>query len=368
MIDFGDIINYCKIIHNNFYSYAKTTPVSQSQNMLITCPAHGDFIQRLSHHRAGHGCSKCGKIKSDIARKYLFDELVARANIIFNNKYDYSDFSHENIKTKSYIKCPIHSYFIMNFDAHIHKKRGCPKCSKNATYFLSLEERVDLANKIHENKYIYTKCVDGLMNNKQIIICQIHGDFLQKFTKHIAGRQGCPKCAPNCKLSRDEIIKRAVNIHGNEYDYSKLLGKAINKKEIVICRIHGEWLIDMSDHIWWQIGCPGCGGRSSAKERNWLSSLNIVGLERQKFIKSNNKKYCVDGFDANTNTIYEFYGDFWHGNPNVFPATKLNTVNNKTCGQLYLETIERTKIFIANGYNVVEMWECEWDEKNRIKK
>ena len=33
--------------------------------------------------------------------------------------------------------------------------------------------------------------------------------------------------------------------------------------------------------------------------------------------------YIVDGYDSKTNTIYEFNGDFWHGNPNIYNLTDL---------------------------------------------
>lgn len=36
---------------------------------------------------------------------------------------------------------------------------------------------------------------------------------------------------------------------------------------------------------------------------------------REVVIKISGRIFKVDGFDPIINTIYEFYGDFWHGNP-----------------------------------------------------
>src|SRR5690606_37872988 len=65
----------------------------------------------------------------------------------------------------------------------------------------------------------------------------------------------------------------------------------------------------------------------------------------------------VDGYDPEINTIYEYWGDLWHGNLNVFDAAKRNPYNNKTMQELNEETeIKRNRIIDA-GYNLIEIWE-----------
>jgi hypothetical protein len=49
-----------------------------------------------------------------------------------------------------------------------------------------------------------------------------------------------------------------------------------------------------------------------------------MGNIGEKTIIINDKKYKIDGFCEISNTIYEFYGDIWHGNPNKFNKNLLN--------------------------------------------
>jgi hypothetical protein len=48
----------------------------------------------------------------------------------------------------------------------------------------------------------------------------------------------------------------------------------------------------------------------------------------------------LDGFDPRTNTIYEFYGDYWHGNPDIqqYRDTDLTRIRHEKqlSGRLYL--------------------------------
>jgi len=107
-------------------------------------------------------------------------------------------------------------------------------------------------------------------------------------------------------------------------------------------------------------GCPVCPHTSSNKEQKWLDSLNIVNLDKQKSIKMNGKWFKVDGFDPKTNTIYEFYGDFWHGNPQVFDGSKINNVRKKTFDELYQSTILKEDTLKSWGFNIVTMWEHDF--------
>ena len=44
---------------------------------------------------------------------------------------------------------------------------------------------------------------------------------------------------PGNKLTTEEFIKRAIEKHGDRYDYSKVDYKNIGTKVTIICPIHG---------------------------------------------------------------------------------------------------------------------------------
>ncbi len=68
----------------------------------------------------------------------------------------------------------------------------------------------------------------------------------------------------------------------------------------------------------------------------------------------------VDGFDARTGTVYEFHGDFWHGNPALYRPDAWNPVTKCTMGELWATTADRMDRLRAAGYTVRFVWESEF--------
>jgi len=55
-----------------------------------------------------------------------------------------------------------------------------------------------------------------------------------------------------------EFIDKAIKIHGNKYDYSKVEYIKSNDKVYIICNIHGEFQQTPNGHIQ-KKGCKKCG-------------------------------------------------------------------------------------------------------------
>lgn len=72
-------------------------------------------------------------------------------------------------------------------------------------------------------------------------------------------------------------------------------------------------------------------------------------------------KLKADGYCQETNTIYEFYGDYWHGNPLKYHSNRLNITLNKSMGELYQKTIEREHLIKSLGYNLITIWESDFN-------
>jgi hypothetical protein len=70
----------------------------------------------------------------------------------------------------------------------------------------------------------------------------------------------------------------------------------------------------------------------------------------------------VDGFHARTNTVFEFYGDAYHGNLKRYaPDSRPSPFDkSKTARQLYQATLRREKKLILLGYSVVSIWERDF--------
>lgn len=103
---------------------------------------------------------------------------------------------------------------------------------------LTLEEFIEKAKAIHENKYDYSKVNYVNYTTAVEIGCPIHGCFWQLPTVHLRGC-GCQTCVGHAKVTKNSFIKRANKIHNFKYDYSSI--NFINRlTDIKIgCPIHG---------------------------------------------------------------------------------------------------------------------------------
>lgn len=70
------------------------------------------------------------------------------------------------------------------------------------------------AREIHHDRYDYSAVSYINTSTKLIIICPIHGNFLQPPAKHMFGR-GCPECAGNVKGDIVSFIQKAQAVHGD---------------------------------------------------------------------------------------------------------------------------------------------------------
>jgi len=71
-------------------------------------------------------------------------------------------------------------------------------------------------------------------------------------------------------------------------------------------------------------------------------------------------RISVDGYCAETNTIYEFFGCYWHG-CTCKPFRDVITTNGYTLAPRYERTMARLEQITRAGYQVKVQWECEFD-------
>ena len=145
----------------------------------------------------------CKKHVGDVG-KYLFgissavnktQFFINKANKIHNYKYDYSLTNFINMTTKIKIICPEHGEFEQNPNSHMQGYE-CNKCGRNITNNskrCTKEDFIVKSNLTHNYKYDYSKVQYISSSEKVLIICPIHGEFLQKTNSHVSG-SGCPNC------------------------------------------------------------------------------------------------------------------------------------------------------------------------------
>ena len=162
------------------------------------------------------------------------------------------------------------------------------------------EKFIEKANKVHNNKYDYSKSVYKGCGNKIEIVCPIHGSFWQIPTYHLSGN-GCFICGREKvknsirRYSLEDFKEKASKKHNNFFDYSKVEFSNLHDKVCIICPIHGEFWQSAYSHLM-GTGCPSC---SRKKQYDTLSFI-----EKAKEIHGN--KYSYDKVSyINTHTKVE---------------------------------------------------------------
>ena len=78
-------------------------------------------------------------------------------------------------------------------------------------------------------------------------------------------------------------------------------------------------------------------------------------------------RYRADGYSLNENCIYEYHGDFWHGNPNIYDKNSMNPITRTTYGDLWEKTLEKQRCCENYGFAVHYIWESDWNRgKNAV--
>jgi hypothetical protein len=308
-----------------------------------------------------------------MAKKITHTEFINLSTIKHKNIYNYEKTKYINKETPVEIICSIHGSFTITAYKHLNGS-GCNKCridkirkkyTKTTSQFIT--EAIDK----HGDFYDYSEVsyINNVTNVK--IICKIHGYFLKIPVDHLSGG-GCSKCHKDklrllYKSNTDEFISKAQAKHSFKYTYDKAnYGKNAHEKVIITCPIHGDFEQSPAHHLFGR-GCFKCSKSISKPEIKWLDYLGIDEKFRQKKIKINNRSFKLDAFDKEKNIIYEFYGDFWHGNLNRYSPDSINCCCKKSFQELNDNTKEREKILLDNGYHLVTIWESDWDQLNNVR-
>ena len=143
------------------------------------------------------------------------------------------------------------------------------------------------------------------------------------------------------------LASLCMSVYLNKFLPDKtIVGNNARKKDSLVCR---EWLLHFNNPnikrevpIWVQ-----------GVDDN--SRLHDGKVGEKKLYYDRQRPFTVDGFDYKTNTIYQFQGCYWHGCRKCHPENQ----------ERYDRTMEQNNYFCLNGYNLCQVWECEWNEKKR---
>jgi hypothetical protein len=121
----------------------------------------------------------------------------------------------------------------------------------------------------------------------------------------------------NKKLTREEWIKKAIKIHGNKYNYNKVVYKNNRTKVLIICPEHGEFWQEPVNHVrTLSHGCRKCADEENA-ENNRMTKEEFV--ERANKVHNNFYSYkdsIYINFKSNLKIVCPEHGEFWQAPKN----------------------------------------------------
>lgn len=164
-------------------------------------------------------------------------------------------------------------------------------------------------------EYDYSKSIYTKAKEKLIVICPKHGEFLVSPDNHLSKRSGCPKCKGEKISSRQlskgakTFVEKAVKIHGNKYDYSKVTYINSHTKVCIICPEHGEFWQTPNNHLDGK-NCPLCANRQISINQ---TKTNQQFIEEATLKHKGKYSYSKTNYvDAHTKVIITcpIHGDF----------------------------------------------------------
>ncbi|MGZ8924400.1 MAG: DUF7487 domain-containing protein [Nitrososphaeraceae archaeon] len=367
-------------VHSSKYDYSLVQYINAHTKVEIVCVEHGSFFQTpADHYHKKSGCPICAKNtrKETNIKKYGTPHPRQNKTILEKQKQTclkkYGVEHHSlNITIKEKCKHTMMERYGVNHNSllpeTIQKRKqsillhygasshfNIPEVQEKIKQTMLKRYGVLRFNNIQKQKEtIQTKygCHPKLLThvqqtykqtclekygvnyfNQQHIkdILPFIDDYKWLVDQYITQNKTAAQMARELRISATTIIRR---LHRHEIEIRKIF-------------VHSSKCIQWLEHIMEQEGI-------------YIQHAANIGE-----FKIPGTRYKADGYCHETNTIYEFHGDYWHGNPEVFNYDVLNESIGKTMGELYQKTILKENKIISLGYNLVVLWENDFQTKKQ---
>ena len=309
-----------KETYGDLYDYSRVDYTSSQNKVTIGCRVHNIWFDQLPwEHVLGKGCLKCGHERKADKLKLTTEIFIERSNLVHNNFYEYSESIYKGSGDKIKIKCPVHGFFMQRASGHMsgagciecgHKNRQCknnseskgvkPKSKRPRRY--TQEDFLAKSIEVHGEKYDYSESKYVSSQEKVIISCPIHSQFLQTPYQHWHGA-GCGKCgreasAKTMSWTQEEFISQCNITHNGFYNYEKSIYKGLTQDMVVLCPVHGEFEANAQAHRD-GVRCRKCWGEGSRGPNFDTSEF----IRRVTLVHGDIYDYSLAEYQGNKETI-----------------------------------------------------------------
>ena len=196
----------------------------------------------------------------------------------------------------------------MTFQYFTHRGFECKALKKNfPVKHVSVRNLVDksqandfiqdlIMEKLSNTKYTLVENNATAMTDAVVINCKEHGSYRSSATKVRSGIfcKGCQLEGlwDNSRSGTKKFVEKAVGIHGDLYDYSKVVYVNSHTVVDIICKRHGSFQQTPTHHIHGKkSGCPVCGQEKRTQSiRKFARKVGYSGNVKDHYIK-----VCPDG-------------------------------------------------------------------------
>lgn len=314
-----DFIQKAKVVHGDKYDYSKVIYANNKTKVCIICPDHGEFWQTPDKHvNSKQGCPKCRGFYRTT------DEFIELAKRRFKEELTFEKTEYKGSNIKVCVTCKRHGDFYITPHMLLHGQ-GCPMCGRDRIGKAHSDTQEAFMIKVRDKgllkKYDFSNTIYRKSNKKIQIYCKEkdkygreHGVFYITPNDLLIGHW-CPKCANVYRRTQDELIDEYKKIHGDKYDYSKVVFKRVDEKVCIVCPIHGEFWQTPSAHLRGQ-GCPQCKMSHLENKICQLLKDNNIVYNYESNLDGILKRKTVDFYLPELNIAIEcqggqhFYGGF----------------------------------------------------------
>ena len=340
-------------VNGDKYDYSTVVYNGCAVKIAIICKKHGMFYQTPSSHLNGLQCKKCSIESAKLtnlerygvenpAQNKEIQEKTKKTNI---ERYGYTVAS----KNKT-VGIKISKTRNDNCDeANIAVKRKNTNIEKYGVENpFSNNEIKDKIKKTNVERY----GVENPQQNKEI---------QEKTKKTNIERYGAKHHLQTHMINILHLIEDKEWLFQQyivENKTSKQIAQELGVDGATICNYLNKHEIEIKYATWYSIKCIQWLELIMEKEGIFIQHAGNIG---EYLIPGT--RYRADGYCEENNTVYEFHGDCFHGNPDLFNDDKPHFYKNHlTAKELYNKTIKRENKIKNLGYNLVVMWENDFNK------
>lgn len=270
-----------------------------------------EFVKNGSRQYCTNKCRNKARRIRKVARAKLVVAVCKFCNKEFS--YDPTDHNHRvrvfcgrSCASKHYIQDGTYDTWRLRSDPKMGDYRPCAVCAKVSIYYT--ESQLSSGQKKVCSNKCYRKLMSDMFSNGKGPMC------------------GKKLTAEQKQKQRDTMMAR----YGITNAYALAKRGVVSKPQ--------RWLFEELSKIW------------DCQLEKYVPEISCY----------------ADILMADKKLIIEFMGDYWHCNPTMYESSYFNQKKGLTASQIWNEDAERRNKITSHGYNLIEVWEADYD-KDRVQ-